>query len=234
MNDQVQSAIEYCYKKNKAASGRKDAIYVEKTSFRETTYNTANFKWYVPAIDEMEDIILGGKSIDFFKRIFTNDWYWSCQPAYNRYYMFYHAVGYGILVDEIVNVGEYYVEDIYNSRATKLSGEEFIGSDSEGYTGISYRFEDTSNLGLRPKSGSVEIPNALDLYMWKYEKENWWNVTKKWVQKDKLATFNPERDAQGVNPRNSQKRVRCIYNPNPPKQIIVSGSGDDIQYEYKY
>lgn len=232
LNDRAQSAIEYCYKKNKAASGRKDAIYVEKTDREETTYNTANLKWYVPAIDEMEDIIMGGKSIDFFKRIFTNDWYWSCQPAYNRYYMFYHAVGIGVLVDEIVNVGEYYVEDIYNSRATKLSGEEFIGSDSEGYTGISYRFEDTSNFGLNPKSDSVEIPNALDLYMWKYEGRT--IFSKKWVQKEKLTTFDPERDAEGVNPRNSPNRVRCIYNPNPPKQIIVSGSGDDTQYEYKY
>lgn len=234
LDDQVKSAIEYCYKKNKADPGKKEALYVESTSGlvnKTTTYNTANLKWYVPAIDEMEDIIQGGKSNEFFNRIFTNDWYWSCQPAYNRYYMFYHAVGSGLIVDKLVNIGEYYVEDIKKSRATKLSGDGFIASDSEGYTGLSYRFENTSNFGLQPKIGSVELPNALDLYMWSYEGRLF---NKKWVQKNKLATFDAERDAEGVFPRDIHKRVRCIYNPNPPKKIKVSGSGDNTKYEYVY
>ena len=59
------SAFAYCYHKNK----RTDKGVVETQ------------KWFLPAIDEIEDIALG--AYEEFDRVFQNKEYWSCQPAYN-------------------------------------------------------------------------------------------------------------------------------------------------------
>lgn len=244
LNDAISSAIEYCYKKNKAATSQKDAVYVESTSgvLNRTTYNTSNFKWFLPAIDEMEDLIMGGKDIPFFNEVFTKSWYWSCQSAFNRYYLYYSIVmDYLISKDEDQRVGEYYLEDIYSARATKLDKNVFISSDSNGYTGFKSLFYLSTRAWDYVDIEDTSSP--LDLYHWVYERRQtgttggWWprpTYETKWWQDDKIHTFPYEADDAGVHARGVKNRVRCIYNPNPPKQVIVSGSGDDIQYEYKY
>ena len=59
------SAFAYCYHKNKRNS---NGVVVTQ-------------KWFLPAIDEIEDIALG--AYEEFDRVFQNKEYWSCQPAYN-------------------------------------------------------------------------------------------------------------------------------------------------------
>ena len=65
-NVPVESAAEYCYNKNK----------------RDASGNVTNIKWYLPSIDEIEDITSGGYG-DF--EVFQDKLYWSSQPAYKKY-----------------------------------------------------------------------------------------------------------------------------------------------------
>lgn len=93
-NEQVESAVEYCYNKNKRNS---------------STGKVDNQSWYLPAIDEIEDICMGGYS---YFTVFQNKYYWSSQPAYLVYDYSYS----GLSSDE----GQFYQEDSYRARATKV------------------------------------------------------------------------------------------------------------------
>ena len=68
------SAVEYCYNRNKRIA--------------DGTVSTIN--WYLPAIDEIEEICKGGYStfLDF-----QGKFYWSSQPAYKAYDLHYYYVG---------------------------------------------------------------------------------------------------------------------------------------------
>lgn len=92
-NSTVESAVEYCYNKNKRNStGGVDVIH-----------------WYLPAIDEIEDICKGGYS-DF--EVFQDKYYWSSQPAYLIYNYKYQGVKSAS--------GSFYEEDPTRARATKV------------------------------------------------------------------------------------------------------------------
>ena len=47
------SAVEYCYNKNKR-NAKGEVMFKESDG----TWNIDNFKWYLPAIDEIEDIVM--------------------------------------------------------------------------------------------------------------------------------------------------------------------------------
>ena len=67
LDEDPKSAIAYCYNKNKRnANGSVDEI-----------------KWYLPAIDEIEDI--AEAAYQEFDGVFQKNMYWSCQPSYLRY-----------------------------------------------------------------------------------------------------------------------------------------------------
>lgn len=68
------SAVEYCYNRNKRNS--------------DGSISTVN--WYLPAVDEIEEICKGGYStfLDF-----QGKYYWSSQPAYKAYDLHYYYVG---------------------------------------------------------------------------------------------------------------------------------------------
>ena len=59
------SAFAYCYHKNK----------------RNDKGEVVEQKWFLPAIDEIEDITVG--AYDEFNKVFQNKFYWSCQPSYD-------------------------------------------------------------------------------------------------------------------------------------------------------
>ena len=67
LTEDPKSAFAYCYHKNKRNA--------------DGTIDIDNIKWFLPAIDEIEDIALG--AYDEFDQVFQNKEYWSCQPAYN-------------------------------------------------------------------------------------------------------------------------------------------------------
>ena len=88
----ASSAVEYCYNKNKRDSDGKV-----------TTIN-----WYLPSIDEIEDILYEG--FDYF-HVFQAKYYWSSQPAYERWD--YEATG-----SASNTSGTYFVDDVKRARAT--------------------------------------------------------------------------------------------------------------------
>lgn len=99
LNESPQSAVEYCYNKNKR--------HIDNTG----TVKTIN--WYLPAIDEIEEIAMGAYQ-DF--EVFQNKFYWSSQPAYTQanWRFFYGWTYY---------TGKLYYDNINYARATKVAAD---------------------------------------------------------------------------------------------------------------
>lgn len=114
LNETARSAIEYCYNKNK----RNDSGAI------------TDIKWYLPAIDEIEDIVMGayGTFSDF-----QNKYYWASQPAYNRYNYYFQVLSSGR--------GTFFTDNIDNARATKVKYEGG-SSYSTAYSGMDDYIED--------------------------------------------------------------------------------------------
>ena len=93
-----QSAIAYCYNKNK----------------RSTSGEVEQIVWYLPAIDEIEEITKG--AYDEFDRVFQNNLYWSSQPAFTKNELKVSRIG------TYVNYGSlnatFYEDDQNRARAT--------------------------------------------------------------------------------------------------------------------
>ena len=72
LGEQAESAVEYCYSRNKRNSD-----------------GTVDVKWYLPSADELEDFIVPAYST--FEE-FQDNYYWTSQPAYirNAFYYEYH------------------------------------------------------------------------------------------------------------------------------------------------
>lgn len=97
LDEDPASAIAYCYNKNKRlTSGDVDM--------------NNDFHWYLPAIDEIEEITYNGYG-DF--DVFQNKLYWSCQPAFENN---------NILVETLTSSGKgtYKADDLDRARATKI------------------------------------------------------------------------------------------------------------------
>lgn len=119
LNEQPKSAIEYCYNKNK----------------RNADGTVANVQWYLPAIDEMEEIVMSryDNNTKYTYARFEDlqaKKYWSCQPAYKNNYLF---------VDRGAGDrwGEYMIDNTDRARATSVLYEDKSGkgpSDPSNYT----------------------------------------------------------------------------------------------------
>lgn len=101
LTEDPSSAVEYCYNKNK----------------RGATGTISTIQWYLPAIDEIEDIVVGGYA-DF--SVFQNKLYWSSQPAYTFEKWQYNSIFIGD------DAGNLYEENPSYARATSV---EFLGGD---------------------------------------------------------------------------------------------------------
>lgn len=107
LSKDARSAVEYCYNKNKRNS---DGLVDE-------------IKWYLPAIDETEDILVAG--YNYFP-VFQSKYYWSSQPAYDRY-SFTAREG-GIIFGTSAN-GYFYGDNVQHARATIVT-ESKTGENS--------------------------------------------------------------------------------------------------------
>ena len=175
-----QSAFAYCYHKNK----RNDNGVVE------------NQKWYLPAIDEIEDIAAG--AYDEFDQVFQNKKYWSCQPAYNKESLKAKIVT-KLELGEAYLLADYYVDNIKRARATSIvitieNGKQKpnnIPSHTPGYSG--------------KREG-----NANGIY------SSWHDVTLDGFSFDVPRTDIPISDEEyakvpGNLPRTTNCRIRAVY-----------------------
>lgn len=96
-----KSAVEYCYNKNKrnGTTGLVDAD---------------NLKWYLPAIDEIQDI--ASVCYGEFEGVFQNNFYWSSQPAYSLTEWYYQENIFGW---RTLGEGDLYSDNTYYARATR-------------------------------------------------------------------------------------------------------------------
>lgn len=136
------SAFAYCYNKNK-----RDEKGNVCTVSNDGSVNTDNLKWYLPAIDEIEEIALG--AYDEFDEVFQNQKYWSCQPTYD--YNTLHLSARNWVVLTYVNLGvsldgEYYNDDLNRARATSV-----YATGPNTYTTVK------SGLPTGVKSGHLEV-----------------------------------------------------------------------------
>lgn len=110
LNQSPKSAFAYCYNKNK----------------RNANGEVVDMKWYLPAIDEVEDIVeyAHGRFVEF-----QDNMYWSCQPAYVRTSVElqrYNWVFSWNKVNGNIYYGSYFSDDIDRARATKAIRENGV------------------------------------------------------------------------------------------------------------
>ena len=177
----LKSAIAYCYNKNKRDS------YGNICTVQDTTLvNRTNLKWYLPAIDEMEDIARG--AYDQFDGVFQKNFYWSSQPSYNPIYVDYsvYELGWGWNDTGDDAEGYYFQDNIYRARSTSVEVENG-------------EFKDVT------KSGSdVYMNQTGNLYVSA--------ITSKDPDNEKTENLNPSYDKYPGNKLRTDKcRIRAVY-----------------------
>ena len=170
LDEDPKSAVEYCLNKNK----------------RDNAGNVVDTCWYLPAVDEIEEITKGGYEV--FK-VFQNKYFWSSQPSYYR-----HTAT--IKPSTAYNrSGIYMTENTHRARATKVnySGDgDFTNADS-GVPG-SY------------SSGSLILDQEGGF--WGYGgtwKDTYTPTSGKYTDSQMYEEGNMNRA--------EQNRVRCVYKP---------------------
>lgn len=121
LTEAPKSAFAYCMHKNKRdASGKVAAV-----------------NWYMPSIDEIEEIAIG--AYDQFGGVFQDSLYWSSQPAYfNKVIRLDRQVSYILYTYEEHQYGDYMDDDIGRARATKVVYEPSNPeANTQGFVNVS-------------------------------------------------------------------------------------------------
>ena len=178
LDSKPKSAVEYCYNKNK------------RSNDGTITTDVNNMKWYMPSIDELEDII---KSAYTEFEVFQEKYYWSSQPSYE--FMNLYDIGNiknaasSILRSE-KSQGEFYNDNIKRARATRAVYQGIVGGVPE-YTPCASGVIQT-NKGFFSEKGNNGAVGAIE-----------------------FSDIELILD-DGNKARTELCRVRAIYNPNPP------------------
>lgn len=184
LNDNdLKSAVAYCYNKN-----RRDADGNICTFNSDGTLNSTNLKWYLPSIDEMEDIARG--AYDEFDGVFQKNYYWSCQPAYNPIFVDYsvYEIGWGWQDTGDDAEGYYFQDNVNRARSTSVVAENG-------------EFKDVTN------SGSDTYMNQTgNLYVTAIE------YLSKDPDNERTENLNPSYDKYpGNKARGESCRIRAVY-----------------------
>ena len=176
------SAVEYCYNKNKT----------------DDNGNVTNMEWYLPAIDEIEEIVSSkyGSNNDqhnTYSRFieFQNKKYWSSQPAYIqgtlgvtiRGYILSYGTASGMLFED--NIGDVQYGDPGSARATSIL-----------YTNGQYS----------PISSGLSGPAFNTKVTYRYD-----NIYSGPTRTNVSPAPTPD---DGYLPRTSYARVRCVRKAN--------------------
>lgn len=131
LSQSPKSAVEYCYNKNK----RNENGIVED----------ADLKWYLPAIDEIQDI--ASQCYGEFDGVFQKNFYWSSQPAYQL--AEWNATVYYILNGS----GYLYHDNVNYARATRaiVDNTGNFTYEPSGMTATNEHWEIYDDEGKDPK-----------------------------------------------------------------------------------
>ena len=172
LNADPVSAISYCYNKNKRQpNGSVLAV---------------DHNWYLPSIDEIEDITINGYS-DF--AVFQNKLYWSCQPAFENNKI---NVKYRGWLSTSTADGAYKSDDVDRARSTRVS-----------YNATTDKFENVSSA----VTGNTNILTADNGSAYSS------NFTYTVAASGETVSFE---NHEGNKPRsNWENRIRCVRNSGP-------------------
>ena len=186
-----KSAIEYCYNKNKR-NNKGQVVWSTGTN----TYDQSQLNWYLPAIDEMEDIVMStyGSGQNTFARFleFQSQDYWSCQPAFIQNYA---HLRWTLLFIPLDYWGAFYFDDIGDTDFDKNNNTDRKDIGSARSTSVSY-----NNGYAKTLSGTNGYYSYYDARSQDYEYSGTFNgVT--------IGTISRE---PGNQPRNEKNRIRCV------------------------
>ena len=193
LHQDVNSAIAYCYNKNKRDNNG-DVCKVKDDG----SVDASNLKWFLPSIDQIEDIVSG--AYDEFDGVFQDNMYWSCQPSYNMHKMDLDATLKAIFSESSKFKADYYTDNTQRARATKsvvggvVNGEiqyTSVGSGVPGYAGTQ-RGSVSMNM-----SWSLNLNTTFDIPQSKYESNG-------------ELDYSSE-SCMGNMLRTSTARVRAVY-----------------------
>ena len=183
LTEDPKSAFAYCYHKNK----------------RNANGVVENQKWFLPAIDEIEEIALG--AYDEFDKVFQNQKYWSCQPVNDKFKLSV-KVKINILVswDAGTLTADYYNDNIDRARATSVyttngTTYEPISSAAPGYLGTQ------NGRGQITNEGSLLRPN----YIIKFD------MTQEGGYVGSNIPDSEYNKHEGNLPRTTKCRIRAVY-----------------------
>ena len=221
MEESAQSAVEYCYNRNK----RNDN-------------GTVDVQWYLPSADELEDIIIAGYSR--FEE-FQDKYYWTSQPAYKRnaFYYEYHTGS------RNSNAQDTYVFTVYEDNTEYARATKVVYANGEydyAKSGLNRTPKEPHELDDSCKNQNEIVYNdtyfnvMYSWYRW-VEGALWWTETKTeektWSEdthfgerRDGRATnvryhihlghsvdefFQEDENGEhGYHPRTRYNRVRCV------------------------
>lgn len=228
LGEPVDSAVEYCYSKNKRNSN-----------------GSVDVQWYLPSADELEDFIVPAYAS--FEE-FQDNYYWTSQPAYIRNVFYYEHKWYGSWLSEKEQIYAFtiYEDNTKYARATKITREngeyKFVSSGLNS--------KPTSEVDNRTKNGKGDYSNLNEYYYlmryWKFneraltnrkeygqdktnienavangidvtngEYDEWFTETstgnKYYVHLGHLYNMIQKTgDEHGYRPRTESNRVRCV------------------------
>ena len=197
LNEKPESAVEYCYNKNKRNA---EGQVIWKDANQEDGYNTDNLNWYLPAIDEMEDIVMStyesenvknptyGRFLDF-----QNKFYWSSQPAYIQNYGY---LRWTLIIIPLDYYGTFYYDDIGDTNYDKNNNTDRKDVGSARATKVNYK---NSNYEYST-SGTNGYYSYLNTRTDEYSYEGTYNG---------VAIGSIERE-EGNKARTDMARVRCV------------------------
>ena len=166
-----QSALAYCYNKNKRDENG--------------ILDVNNISWYLPSIDEIEDISKG--AYDEFDKVFQNNLYWSSQPAFTKNELNVSRIG------TYVNYGKlnatYYEDDKNRARATFVLTNDGINWEPCSSEAPSVTTTISGNIGY------VKITSRIDFSDLK-------------TQSNEVTNFST---TPGNVSRESSCRIRAVY-----------------------
>lgn len=195
LDEDPVSAIEYCLNKNRrnATNGLVDSD---------------SRGWYLPAIDEIEEIMVGGYT-DF--EVFQDKLYWSCQTSFHKNHFLYSST---FLSDSDFK-GDYYRENIYSARATSALyyGVDDSGKDEYTYTGsgvINDGYYESLEISVLNSGSNVQanvIPaDGRTIRYWDGSWSGWNRVYQNILLKQVKYDVGYNSRGEKIN------RVRCVRN----------------------
>ena len=214
MADQAESAVEYCYNRNKRNAD-----------------GTVDVQWYLPSADELEDFIVPAYST--FEE-FQDNYYWTSQPAYirNAFYYEYRTTRQGAWFPG--DARDTYAFTIYEDNKTHARATKVVYNNSKyDYvpSGLNKTPAETHEMDADCiKNNAVSLGYFNVMYAW-YRYSNTTNTNTLlvddhfWERKDNSGTGvryhihlghlddliqKTENDETGYLHRNESHRVRCV------------------------